>query len=198
MSSLVLTSPQEYFRDLLGEAIQKQRVAVLPDTEFYLVNLLADFLKTDRLFTEQTDGSKEQEPLALMLARSVDAPRDQQIKTLRRLGDVSLYVSGFFSDSLEKKVVDVDYYAQMGMTAYSRVAVLSRATHAANLFEQLSRQFHAFVDVLGEVAERTGVATNTSVLRLYEKWMKTGSVRLARKLGEQGVVAQVASPKLKQ
>lgn len=198
MSSLVLTSPQEYFRDLLGEAIQKQRVAVLPDTEFYLVNLLANFLKTDRLFTEQTDGSTAQEPLALMLARSVDAPRDEQVKTLRRLGDVSLYVSGFFSDSLEKKVVDVDYYANMGMTAYARVAAMSRAAHVAELYEQLSRQFHAFVDVLGEVAERTGVMTNTSVLRLYEKWMKTGSVRLARKLGEQGVVAQVASPKLKQ
>ena len=37
---------------------------------------------------------------------------------LRRLGDVALFISGVFSRSLKRRVVDVDYYIAMGGGAY--------------------------------------------------------------------------------
>jgi hypothetical protein len=189
--SLVLTTPQEYFRDLLGTALTRQNVRVQPDTEFYLVNLLAQFLTCDKLYTEREDGARDTEPLALMLARAMQGGREVQIRTLRQLGDVSLYVSGFFTDSLSRSVVDVDYYVRMGGTAYAKVSELSRVGNLSTLYAELSVKFAAFVDVLSEVAENTAVATNAGVVRLYERFLKTGSTRMARLLGERGVVAQV-------
>lgn len=190
MSGLVVVSAQEYFRDLLGSAINRQRVELGQATEFYLVNLLAEFLSADKLFQAGTDGSKDQEPLALMLARALEGPREAQVPALRKLGDVSLYVSGFWSDSLSRSVVDIDYYIQMGGAAYSKVAELSPHS-SRSLYEELAAKFNAFVDVLAEVAEHTAMVTNQGVVRLYERWVKTGSTRLARLLGERGVVAQL-------
>lgn len=189
MSGLVVVSAQEYFRDLLGSAIDRQKVEVGQATEFYLVNLLAEFLSAEKLFKPTADGM-EQEPLALMLARALEGPREAQVPALRKLGDVSLYVSGFWSDSLSRSVVDIDYYIHMGGAAYSKVAELS-PTSSRSLYEELSARFRACVDVLAEVAEHTAMVTNTGVVRLYERWVKTGSARLARLLGEQGVVAQL-------
>ena len=188
MDSLVVTTPQEYFRDLLSEALSRQQVAVQPDTEFYLVNLLSQFLSSDRLFTHHDGETRDTEPLALLLAKSLDSPRETQIRTLRELGDVSLYMSGFFTDSLSRLPVDLNYYVQMGGSAYAKVAELCRGATLAQLYAELSEKFRACVEVLSEVAEVTAVASNAGVVRLYEKWVQTGSVRLAKRLGEQGVM----------
>jgi hypothetical protein len=188
---LTLTSPREYFRDLLGTAISHQRVTVEPETEFYLVNLLSEFLDSNKLFVQRDDGSLDTEPLALMLARALEGSRESQIQGMRKLGDVSLYMSGFFSDALSRQVVDIDYYIGMGGAAYARVAELIKAQGAAALYAELSQKFNAYVDLLSEVAEKTAVTSNRGVVRLYERWIKTGSVRLARMLGQQGVLAQV-------
>jgi hypothetical protein len=187
---LEVVSPQEYFRGLLGSALDHQRLAVGAETEFYLVNLLAEFLDADKLFQPHPDGSKDQQPLALMLARALDGPREAQLPALRKLGDVSLYVSGFWSDSLSHSAVDIGYYIRMGGVAYGKVAELAGSRASRTVYEELSDKFRAFVDVLAEVAEHTAMVTNRGVLRLYERWTQTGSARLARLLGEQGVVAQ--------
>jgi hypothetical protein len=42
--------------------------------------------------------------------------------------------------------------------------------------------------VLSEVSERTFCASNADLLRLYEKWLKTGSRRSGQLLVERGVV----------
>ena len=43
------------------------------------------------------------------------------------------------------------------------------------------------VDLLNEVSERTQLSTNAGIVRLYERWKKTGSERLASLLAGQGV-----------
>ena len=89
---------------------QPGRRATTP-TECYLVNLLADFTKSP----------PDDQPLALKLAAAVSSP-DERVRQLKDVGDTSLYVSGFFADSLQRKLVDVDYYIQMGGAAYGELA----------------------------------------------------------------------------
>ena len=73
----------------------------------------------------------------------------------------------------------------MGGRAYDAVA-----RHAAerSLWEELADKFRLLVDLLNEVSERTLASTDAGLLRLYERWMKTGSERLATALVRQGVV----------
>ena len=56
------------------------------------------------------------------------------------------------------------------------------------VFAELADKFVEFVDVLTEVSERTSCASNVDLLRLYEKWLKTGSPRSGQLLVERGVV----------
>ena len=107
--------------------------------------------------------------------------------TLKEIGDVALFVSGFFSDSLNRKLVDVDYYVSIGGRAYNVLSRVETDTFSP-VFAELGEKFVGFVDVLSEVSERTSCTSNSDLLRLYEKWLKTGSRRSGQLLVERGVV----------
>jgi hypothetical protein len=60
-----------------------------------------------------------------------------------------------------------------------------------DLFGELAQKFDAFVEVVAEVADSTiamGTATSKGLLHVYERWLKTGSERLANALTSQGVM----------
>ena len=44
------------------------------------------------------------------------------------------------------------------------------------------------MDVLADVSERTAVTSSSDVLRLYEKWLRTGSARDGQRLVERGIL----------
>jgi hypothetical protein len=188
-------SIREFFQDLVAKAIENQRARVQPFTELYLVNLLAEYLMSEVLYVQAEDGSLQQKPLAFLLKEALEEPGPARVQMLRRLGDTSLFVSGFFPDSLSRRsnLVDVDYYIAMGGRAYDAVGVLA-ARHArggdTTLWDELSEKFRLLVDLLNEVSERTLASTNAGLVRLYERWMKTGSERLATLLVKQGVVVR--------
>ena len=180
-------SIRDFFRELLTRAIENQRASVQPFTELYLVNLLHEFLAAEALYVQADDGSWQQKPLAFLLRDALAEEGPAKVQMLRRLGDVSLFVSGFFPDSLARRssLVDVDYYIAMGGRAYDAVA---RHAFERSLWNELSEKFGLLVDLLNEVSERTLASTNAGLVRLYERWMKTGSGRLATLLAQQGVI----------
>lgn len=190
MSGLVTTaSLREFFKTLLDDTIRQHHVAVGETTEFYLVNLLSDFAAADRLFTQQTEGGKDHEPLALLYHKAQMQEREEQIRTLRRLGDVSLYKAGFFSESLRQSAVGPDYYIQMGSASYGRVAQLAHASGFASVYRELEEKFRALVQVLEEIAARAlASAGPEGALRVYESWVRSGSDRLERVLVDAGLV----------
>lgn len=174
-------SPTEYFRDLVETAMQHQRLAARELTSFYLVNLLAGFIRVD------SSAAAVEEPLGVRFAKALQAAGIQQRDALRQVGDLSLFISGFFADSLNRSLVDVDYYIQLGESAYGSLARNGDAA-LGDVFDELAGRFPAFVDVLSEVSERTALTSNADLLRLYEKWIRTRSRRSGDILVERGIV----------
>ena len=105
-------SPRTYFQKLVHEAILHQEVEASEETEFYLVNLLHEFIDASNLFQKNPEGFKE-EPLALMLARALRSNRERKIQILKHLGDTTLYMAGFFPESVDRKIIDLGYYISM-------------------------------------------------------------------------------------
>ena len=169
-------SAVEYFKELVDAAIARQNIGARELTTFYVVQLLATFLE------RPVDDS----PLALQLTRALHAAGAEQRASLKQVGDVSLFVSGFFSDSLRRKLVDVDYYVNIGGSAYGALSRQADDT-LSPVFAELADKFVAFVDVLSEVSERSACGSNTDLLRLYERWLRTGSHRSGQLLVERGV-----------
>jgi hypothetical protein len=185
---LVGKSAQEYFRELVSDALAHRRLQILEATEFYLVNLLAQYLERERLFAQVEGGEAQVEPLAMMLMRAIEGDREARWRNLKRLGDTSLFLSGFFGDWLARSTVDVDYYIAMGERAYDALSEEPRAPSGAHeLFGELAERFTQFVDLFAEIAELADLTSNRGLLRLYERFLLTGSERVARRLRERGV-----------
>src|SRR6185503_19084448 len=105
----------------------------------------------------------------------------------RRIGDVSLYVGGYFQESLNRKVVDVDYYIDIGGRAYGLVAGAEEPSHRS-VYSELALKFKNLIDVLAEVSDQTQPRTEKDLLRLYELWVRTRSDRAAKALKEAGIL----------
>jgi hypothetical protein len=175
-------SAVEFFKELVDGALAHQRLAANELTAFYVVQLLANFIERP-----STAGDDERAPLALRLGHALEAGGIRQRTSLKHIADHSLFVSGFFSDSLNRKLVDVDYYVSIGGYAYTALSRYETDTFSP-VFAELAEKFVGFVDVLSEVSERTSCSSNGDLLRLYEKWLKTGSRRSGQLLIERGVV----------
>ncbi len=68
---------------------------------------------------------------------------------LKDLGDLSLYVSGFFQDSFNRKTFNLSYYIDMGSLAYHGRIRLSASKKESHLFSETSVAiFLKLVDVL--------------------------------------------------
>ncbi len=190
MSQLVVSgSLTEFFRMMLGEVIEKQRVSLAEVTEFYVVNLLSEYATAEKLFSQQLDGKKDTEPLALLYTRALQQERDERIRTLRRLGDQSLYTAGFFQASLQDRVVGPDYYMQMGRKAYAAIAELSPHGSFSVVYQELEQKFSALVGVLKEISARGQMASGPrGQMQVFESWMKSGDARLESMLIDAGML----------
>jgi hypothetical protein len=182
----------DYFRESIDKVIAQQGVSLDPHATHYVVNMMTLFSRSEKLYEDDGDiyGIK---PLALMLADAADAPSaEHRNNLLQRIGDVALFISGFFVDSLAHKAVDIDYYIHMGENAYGSLSEETRGTFRGNafahIFRELAIKFQILTDVLHEVRDRASSNSDLNVLRTYEIWRKTGSERAARILREQGVV----------
>lgn len=174
-------SPVEFFRELVDSAMQRQQLSARELTSFYLVRLLTDFVHFDR------STRSDDEPLGVRFVKALGTGGARQRTELRQVGDLSLFISGFFSDSLIRSAVDVDYYIQLGERAYASLAQQDDLGFA-DVFDELAGKFPAFVDVLGEVSGQTALTTNSDLLRLYERWLRTGSKRCGSLLVARGIV----------
>ena len=172
-------SVKEFFHEVLTDALAKADVQTTEGAEFYLVNLLGDFTKA-----RITD-----EPLSLKLAQTQGDPA-ARVKVLKEVGDTSLYVTGFFAASLERKLVDTDYYINLGEAAYNELASrLAGSSSIGDIYREMAAKFPRFVDVLIEVRKRIDFA-QSDVVTLYEQWLATRSEWIESRLRELGVLVQ--------
>jgi hypothetical protein len=117
-----VASLQEFFKDSVATAMAKQGVAADDHTAYYVVNLLTLFARHESLYDKATPGPGLQ-PLALLLAAAAESGSPEvRNATLRRVGDTSLFVAGFLGDGFARKLIDIDYYIDMGGAAYGRLS----------------------------------------------------------------------------
>lgn len=190
MKVVPVANLREYFRDALHTALTHQHIAVEDQTEHYVVNLLTLFARSEALYDRTTEGTRLK-PLVVLLSEALEAPSPgDRNRGLQRLGDVSLFVAGFFAQGFARKLIDIDYHIAMGGRAYGTLAealARGRSRVLGQVFGELAQKFQPMVDALNELSESAQPHTDEDILRLYEIWLKTGSRRSYRILQELGV-----------
>jgi len=173
-------SVDEFFHEVVTGALEDIHLEATQPAEWYLVALLGEF----------TRGRITDEPLALKLVGEPAAGPSARVKQLKEVGDTSLYVSGFFAESLGRKLVDADYYIGLGTRAYAELAG-RLGGGLTEVYRELADKFPAFVDVLAAVRRRCDFI-GADVVRLYEEWLRTRDAWVEKKLRALGVLVDPA------
>ena len=182
-------TPNEYFKSIVADAMTARKIDSFPMAQMYIVNILEFYLDAKNLFEEDSAGKRKNETLAEMYLTANQLPQSQKTGLLKRCADRSLYISGFFGDSLNRKLVDIDYYADVGGAAYSSLANTVQDDLMIQTYQHLSDRFLDYVEVLTYISEKSYVKSDQNILRLYDRYLKTGSDLAKEKLIELGVMA---------
>jgi len=186
--SIVMTGDVEgFFGEAVDTALSTRRVEASAGAREYVVAVLVSYAGRG-----QAPQALDR-PVTLLLDEALHAPPSERFEKLKGLGDSSLCVSGLFQDHLERRGIDPTYVSSVGRTAYGSAAtLLTRGDGGSlDLFGELASKFDRFVAVLHEVADVIFAGHPRGadgVLRLYERWQKTGSERLRTELLAQGLV----------
>jgi hypothetical protein len=183
-----------FFNELVGEALEGRGVEATEATRAYVSGLLADYARPGAMTRDALDR-----PMTLLLAEARESSGRERFERLRALGDGTLYVCGFFSDHLTTRGVALDYVTSIGAQAYDGAASMLRQSgfgnepsSAPDVFGELAAHFESFVRLIESIADRlvarSALGSSTSVLRLYERWLKHGSGEIAATLGTHGLV----------
>jgi hypothetical protein len=190
-------SLEAFFQGEVDRAFKAEGLPSGGPAEGYLVQLLATYAAQPI----------EDRPLGVRLIQALEASPRERRSCLREIGDTSLFLSGFWGDSLGGKLIDVDYYVDLGGTAYRELARDRDWPRGANgrerddqqhgaratgdVFAELAAHFGRFVGVLMTISHRTTRArSDRDIVRLYDRWMRTKSSWAARRLVEAGVIAR--------
>ena len=176
-------APRQFFQEKITAAQAKNDVDLDRDVEFYLVALLCDFIQPAQRspHLQQLDT-----PLALFLKDTLEAPEHEQPTRFRILGDLSLYVGGFFQESFNRRLIDVDYYIAIGSAAYYKTAA-QVGNSSRHVYEKLAHDFAVLVELVAEVAVIPDQSRAVDILATYDRWTRSNSQRLRQTLLELGI-----------
>jgi hypothetical protein len=183
---------RQWFRERLEAALERRHLRADPETRAYLVELMAAI----GIGRRRSPGDV---PLALQLKEAREAASGaERLALYRALGDEALCLSGFFADHLERRGISHGYVCSMGGGAYESASVLAiQAPSQAirtTVYRDLAASFERYAEVLDDVRESTALRTPQDIVRLYDKWRRTGSPRIAERLSEAGVYPAPGAP----
>lgn len=180
-----------FFHESVTDSVSSQNVDVCDETVVYITRLLTQYARSEQLF-ERDDEGVQLKPLAELYCNAA-AARDSKARCdhLKRLGDLALFVSGWFARNLERRRVGVGYYIQMGESAYDWLSECCdgsvRGRVFTRIFQDLAEHFAELRDVISEIHMSVDARSDSDLLGLYELWLRSGSARVAARLRAEGI-----------
>ena len=179
-AAIISVSPAEYFRQRVASVMKQQQAEIDHEVEFYIVNMMCDFIQPQKV------ASSFDQPLALNLLAAMEATGSEQQLKFKALGDVSVYVAGFFQESLVRRCTSIDYHAKIGAVAYRALAALV-CGRERSLYEKVAASVTQMIDIMAEVGAAEGMHHSSDILSTYSRWLRNQSERSYKALLAAGI-----------
>lgn len=108
-----------FFEDL-NELNAKSLCPIPQSIIYYSSDVLGKFALSENFFDVE-EGKIREKILGTKLLEASHLSREDQKRVYKEVADMSLLTCGYFAESVQKKLVDVHYYAQLGKMAYSHL-----------------------------------------------------------------------------
>ncbi len=139
MNTLILhPTDMSQWHALVYEAQANTQLVLTENTESYLVFLLMRFSQTTQLM---------ESVIAMDFLEAMNVSGRRRLELLQDVGDKSLLLCGLFPGIANKRRVGLEYFSDIGQSAYLTVSEL-HDSQFADLYLQLSDQFRTMQHVL--------------------------------------------------
>lgn len=163
------------------------KFAVHPFSKLYLSDLLNSFVHVDSLFRKNEDGKIESKMLSEQFFESQAWDAATRIQKLKKLAETTLYISGFFASSFNKKLVNQSYYIQIGTMVYANLSSEVETKSKADLYMHLAKHFLKYADLLTEVSQKANIQKSGDVLEIFSRYLDNGSEWAEKLLIQNGI-----------
>ena len=115
-----------YFYNELEKINNKQTNPLGIEILQYCSDLLSEFSKVDKFFDEKDDKYHEKIlGLSLLAANNLDSKN--RFKKLKEVADTSIILCGYFVESIDRKILGVNYYKKVGIFTFLELDKISPA-----------------------------------------------------------------------
>lgn len=137
---IVKETLEEAFTDLIGTSLENNKLEISLYVEAYVIEMVANLSSGIHSMAFRNTFLND------LLRKALDSDGLIRRKYLQITGDIALFVSGIFPDSLESRKTwfCLGDYIDIGQTAYSNIQT--------EMFDELSVKFPQVVDVLNSVS----------------------------------------------
>lgn len=163
---ILSTNLQGFFFEDLND-LNKKSLCPVPESIIYYSSEVLDKFALSQDFFEFSDGRVREKILGTKLLAASQMSREEQKKIYKEVADMSLLVCGYFSESVNKKIVDTQYYAQLGKMAYGHLNSCSPGfLDIPSFYAMIATCFESMTTLLALLANknRTG-EDNTLIFR---------------------------------
>lgn len=126
----------------------------LPKEALIYSSMVMDRFGESGQYFEFSEGKAQDKILGTKLLSTDNMNKESKKRALKDIGDMSLCLCGFFSDSLNKKIVDTRYYQDLGKIAYERLdSIVPHFYDIPSFFRLIAESLSNIVMVMNLVAE---------------------------------------------
>jgi hypothetical protein len=162
---ILSASLQGFFFEGLLE-INKKSLCPVPESLLYYSSDVLNKFSLSQDFFETSDGRVREKILGTKLLEATLLPREEQKRVYKEVADMSLIVCGYFSESVNRKIVDTTYYAQLGKMAYGHLNnVIPTFLDIPCFYQMVSTSFESMTTLLTLLAQRSRGEDNRLIFK---------------------------------
>jgi hypothetical protein len=161
------TSLQAFFYDQLMD-LNRKNVSPLSNEAIYYSSIVMDKFSQSKEYFETNGDKVRDKTLGKKLLECGHMSKVSQKRELRDIGDTALLLCGFFSQSLNRKIVDLNYYHDIGKMAYRRLnGIIPDAFQVNSFYDILSNTFKEMTLMMTIVSNQTNMVSDSDQSIIY-------------------------------
>lgn len=146
-------SLQSFFLDSLTEQNKKSLRPVPAEALYYSSEVLNDFVNPAKFFELNDEGKVRQKILGLKLLEAYQFTVSEQKRMYKDVGESALILCGMFNESVNRKILDINYYHNVGKEAYGRLNSIEReAYNRQEFYDLIADCFATLTTLINRVA----------------------------------------------
>ncbi len=156
---ILSTNLQGFFFEGLSE-LNRKSLCPVPESIIYYSSDVLDKFALSRDFFEVQEGKIREKILGTKLLEAAQMNREEQKRAYKEVADMALIVCGYFSESINKKIIDTQYYSQLGKTAYGHLdTVMPAFLDIPSFYQMFATCFESMTTLMTLLAmkNRTGL-----------------------------------------